>query len=151
MREEVRIANIVTFGATAKSRRMTYGYARVSTEGPDLTGQVSRLRTTGCAAVSFYNSIGNEVERPQLPAAELGAGGAELFVAATPQELARREVVLHAFEGVDAVARVVPRPEEGHGDERPPGRHDGEHTDDHESSAGAAGTARPRGGHRLAS
>ncbi|MGX5844199.1 recombinase family protein [Mesorhizobium sp. ArgA1] len=45
---------------------MKYGYARVSTEGQDLTVQVERLRTAGCQRIFFEKRSGKDANRPQL-------------------------------------------------------------------------------------
>ncbi|MER9020238.1 recombinase family protein [Mesorhizobium sp. M0590] len=45
---------------------MKYGYARVSTEAQDLTGQVERLRAAGCERIFFEKRSGKDVDRPQL-------------------------------------------------------------------------------------
>jgi DNA invertase Pin-like site-specific DNA recombinase len=45
---------------------MKYGYARVSTEAQDLSGQIERLRAAGCERIFFEKRSGADARRPQL-------------------------------------------------------------------------------------
>ncbi|MCP1148027.1 MULTISPECIES: recombinase family protein [Bacillus] len=50
---------------------MKYGYARVSTQGQDLTGQIEQLKEEGCEKIyqeKFTGTRQKEVERPQFNA-----------------------------------------------------------------------------------
>jgi hypothetical protein len=45
---------------------MIYGYARVSTDAPDLTSQLAQLKAAGCEKVFREKITGTTAERPQL-------------------------------------------------------------------------------------
>jgi DNA invertase Pin-like site-specific DNA recombinase len=47
---------------------MKYGYARVSTQGQDLTAQVEALKAEGCAKIFQEKFTGTTKERPQFEA-----------------------------------------------------------------------------------
>jgi DNA invertase Pin-like site-specific DNA recombinase len=49
-----------------QNRAMIYGYARVSTDAQDLTGQLTQLRAAGCEKVFREKITGTTIERPQL-------------------------------------------------------------------------------------
>ena len=45
---------------------MIYGYARVSTDGQDLSNQVAQLKAAGCSTIFRERMTGTHAERPQL-------------------------------------------------------------------------------------
>jgi DNA invertase Pin-like site-specific DNA recombinase len=47
---------------------MIYGYARVSTEGQDLSAQLERLTSAGCGQVFYEKRSGKDAQRPRLKA-----------------------------------------------------------------------------------
>lgn len=65
------------------------GYARVSTTGQDYTGQVERLRATGCAKVFSEKQSGAKSDREQLAAALEYVREGDTFVCVKADRIAR--------------------------------------------------------------
>ena len=93
---------------------MIYGYARVSSNGQDLTQQVAQLLAAGCVKVYQEKASAASAERPQLKRA-IGAldAGDVLMVTATDR-LARntRDLlnILHAVKEAGAGFRSIAEP-----------------------------------------
>ncbi|EQB17432.1 resolvase [Sphingobium lactosutens DS20] len=94
--------------------RMIYGYARVSSNGQDLTQQVAQLLAAGCVKVYQEKASAASAERPKLKRA-IGAldAGDVLMVTATDR-LARntRDLlnILHAVKEAGAGFRSIAEP-----------------------------------------
>lgn len=68
---------------------MKYGYARVSTESQDLSGQIERLKTAGCSKIFFEKRSGVDANRPQLQRLLRRLRAGDLIVAIVTDRIAR--------------------------------------------------------------
>lgn len=73
---------------------MKYGYARVSTEGQDLSGQIERLREAGCDRIFFEKRSGADARRPQLQRLLRRLRPGDIVVAVVTDRIARDPVDL---------------------------------------------------------
>lgn len=81
---------------------MRYGYARVSTETQDLSGQVDRLRAAGCDHIFFEKRSGVDAHRPQLQRMLSALRSGDVVVAVVTDRIARDPVDM-----LDIVKRVT--------------------------------------------
>lgn len=68
---------------------MIYGYARVSTDAQDLTGQLDQLKAAGCERVFREKVSGATAERPQLKKLLAAVGPGDLVIIAAVDRLSR--------------------------------------------------------------
>ena len=81
---------------------MRYGYARVSTETQDLSGQIDRLRAAGCDRIFSEKRSGADAHRPQLQRMLKALRSGDLVVAVVTDRIARDPVDM-----IDIVRRVT--------------------------------------------
>lgn len=95
-------------------KAMLFGYARVSTEGQDLTGQVAQLTAAGCERVFREKMSGASAERPQLRLAIKALGKGDTLVVVAVDRLARntRDLlnILHEIREAGAGFRSLSEP-----------------------------------------
>lgn len=93
---------------------MIYGYARVSTEGQDLEGQIERLNTAGCAKVFFEKRSGIDRDRPQLRRMIRSVKAGDTVIAVVTDRLARDPLdlldILKRIENQGAALRLLDEP-----------------------------------------
>ncbi|WP_432377284.1 recombinase family protein [Agrobacterium rosae] len=93
---------------------MLFGYARVSTEGQDLTGQVEQLTAAGCERVYREKMSGATAERPQLRLAIKALMEGDTLVVVAVDRLARdtRDLlnILHEIREAKAGFRSLSEP-----------------------------------------
>lgn len=68
---------------------MKCGYARVSTEAQDLSGQIERLKTAGCDKIFFEKRSGVDANRPQLQHMLRTLGAGDMVMAVVTDRIAR--------------------------------------------------------------
>lgn len=95
-------------------KAMLFGYARVSTEGQDLAGQVAQLTAAGCERVYREKMSGASAERPQLRAAIKALADGDTLVVVAVDRLARdtRDLlnILHEIRQAGAGFRSLSEP-----------------------------------------
>lgn len=93
---------------------MLYGYARVSTEGQDLAGQVAQLTAAGCENIYREKMSGVSAERPQLRRAIKALAEGDTLVVVAVDRLARdtRDLlnILHDVRQAGAGFRSLSEP-----------------------------------------
>jgi DNA invertase Pin-like site-specific DNA recombinase len=68
---------------------MIYGYARVSTDAQDLTGQLAQLKAAGCERVFREKVSGATAERPQLKKLMAAVGPGDMVIIPAVDRLSR--------------------------------------------------------------
>ena len=68
---------------------MIYGYARVSTEGQALDGQLEQLKAAGCTKIFREKISGADRNRPQLQKLLRVIEGGDMLIVARLDRLAR--------------------------------------------------------------
>jgi DNA invertase Pin-like site-specific DNA recombinase len=68
---------------------MIYGYARVSTDGQDLTSQLAQLRAAGCDRMFKEKISGASADRPQLKKLMKIVGPGDVVIVAAVDRLSR--------------------------------------------------------------
>jgi DNA invertase Pin-like site-specific DNA recombinase len=68
---------------------MIYGYARVSTDAQDLTGQLAQLKVAGCERVFREKVSGATAERPQLKKLMAAVGPGDMVIIPAVDRLSR--------------------------------------------------------------
>ena len=66
-----------------------FGYARVSTNGQELAGQVAELMAAGCAKVSKEKASGAKIDRPELARVIRGLEDGDVLMVTRLDRLAR--------------------------------------------------------------
>ena len=93
---------------------MIYGYARVSTEGQYLAGQLDRLRTAGCEKVFHEKASGKNAERPQLKRLLAALAPGDIVLATVTDRVARDPVdmlnILRTVRTTGAGLRLLDEP-----------------------------------------
>jgi DNA invertase Pin-like site-specific DNA recombinase len=93
---------------------MILGYARVSTDAQDLTGQFAQLKAAGCERV-FREKIGGETaDRPQLRKLMATVGPGDVVIIAAVDRLSRDTtdllVIARALQNAGAGLRSIAEP-----------------------------------------
>ena len=70
---------------------MIYGYARVSTDAQDLTGQLAQLKAAGCARIFREKISGATADRPQLRKLMAAAGDGDVVIIPAVDRLSRHD------------------------------------------------------------
>ncbi len=91
------------------------GYARVSTQGQDLTYQLKKLETAGCSRIFREKRSGkNCTDRPQLRRMLRSLAAGDLVLATTTDRVARDPLdllnILHAVRKAGAGLRLLDEP-----------------------------------------
>lgn len=93
---------------------MFYGYARVSTAGQDLSGQVERLKAAGCDTIFLEKVSGAKADRPELRRVLKALASGDTLVVAAVDRLARdtRDLlnILHEVKEAGAGFRSLNEP-----------------------------------------
>lgn len=93
---------------------MFYGYARVSTAGQDLGGQVERLKAAGCESVYLEKVSGAKADRPELRRVLKALSSGDTLVVVAVDRLARdtRDLlnILHDVKEAGAGFRSLNEP-----------------------------------------
>lgn len=93
---------------------MIYGYARVSTAGQDLNGQVDRLKAAGCDHIFLEKVSGTKAERPELRRALKALAEGDTLMVVAVDRLARdtRDLlnILHEVKEARAGFRSLNEP-----------------------------------------
>ena len=93
---------------------MIYGYARVSTAGQDLSGQVEMLKAAGCETVYLEKVSGAKVDRPELRRVLKALASGDTLMVVAVDRLARdtRDLlnVLHEVKEAGAGFRSLNEP-----------------------------------------
>jgi DNA invertase Pin-like site-specific DNA recombinase len=91
-----------------------YGYARVSTVGQDLTGQLNQLRVAGCEKIFRDKLTGAHAERPQLKRLMRSVVSGDVVLVAPVDRLSRDTtdllVIARALEKTGAGLRSLAEP-----------------------------------------
>lgn len=94
--------------------RMFYGYARVSTAGQDLSGQVERLKAAGCNPIYLEKVSGAKADRPELRRALKALASGDTLMVVAVDRLARdtRDLlnILHEVKEAGAGFRSLNEP-----------------------------------------
>lgn len=97
-----------------RNRGMFYGYARVSTAGQDLGGQVERLKAAGCDPIFLEKVSGAKSDRPELRRALKALAPGDALVVVAVDRLARdtRDLlnILHEVKEAKAGFRSLNEP-----------------------------------------
>jgi DNA invertase Pin-like site-specific DNA recombinase len=72
-----------------QNRGVIYGYARVSTEAQDLTGQLAQLKAAGCEKVFRDKLSGATADRPQLKKLMAARGPGDVVITPAVDRLSR--------------------------------------------------------------
>jgi DNA invertase Pin-like site-specific DNA recombinase len=101
-------SNAIAFG------RMIYGYARVSTEGQDLSAQLERLEAAGCGRIFHEKRSGKNAQRPRLKAMLRQLRQGDLVLATSTDRLARNPLdmltILRTVQQKGAGVRLLDEP-----------------------------------------
>ncbi len=93
---------------------MFYGYARVSTAGQDLSGQVERLKAAGCDPIFLEKASGAKSDRPELRRVLKALASGDTLVVVAVDRLARdtRDLlnILHEIRQAGAGFRSLSEP-----------------------------------------
>ncbi|UXT85535.1 recombinase family protein [Agrobacterium tumefaciens] len=93
---------------------MFYGYARVSTAGQDLSGQVERLKAAGCDTIFLEKVSGAKSDRPELRRALKALASGDTLMVVAVDRLARdtRDLlnILHEVKEAGAGFRSLNEP-----------------------------------------
>ncbi|HVV74023.1 MAG TPA: recombinase family protein [Verrucomicrobiae bacterium] len=93
---------------------MIYGYARVSTGGQDLAGQLERLEKAGCNRIFHEKRSGKDTERPRLKAMLKAVRPGDMVLATSTDRLARNPLdlitILRTLQQKGAGVRLLDEP-----------------------------------------
>ena len=93
---------------------MMYGYARVSTEAQDLSGQVERLKAAGCDRIFYEKLSGRDAQRPQLTRLLRSLEAGDTIVAVVTDRIARDPVdlldILRQVKTAEAELKLLDEP-----------------------------------------
>jgi len=91
-----------------------YGYARVSTEAQDLSGQIDRLKAVGCERIYFEKRSGADARRPELQRLLRRLRKGDTVIAVVTDRIARDPVdlldILRLITTVGADLRLLDEP-----------------------------------------
>lgn len=93
---------------------MIYGYARVSTDGQDLGGQLERLAKAGCRRIFYEKRSGKNADRPRLKALLRAVRAGDVVLATTTDRIARNPLdlltILRRLQARGAGLRLLDEP-----------------------------------------
>jgi len=93
---------------------LIYGYARVSTEGQDLSDQMERLEKAGCHRIFHEKRSGRNAERPELQAMLAGLKPGDTVLATVTDRIARNPLgmlnILRTVKSAGAGLRLLDEP-----------------------------------------
>jgi DNA invertase Pin-like site-specific DNA recombinase len=93
---------------------MIYGYARVSTDGQDLGGQLDRLKAVGCTRIYHEKRSGKNAQRPRLQAMLRNLRPGDQVLAIATDRVARNPLdlltILRAIRRKGAGLRLIDEP-----------------------------------------
>ena len=112
--ESSKIKGLTCSVVLFRNAGMFYGYARVSTAGQDLSGQVERLKAAGCDTIFLEKVSGARADRPELRRALMALASGDTLVVAAVDRLARdtRDLlnILHEVKEAGAGFRSLNEP-----------------------------------------